>query len=117
MKFDISITPDGDFNIEDGDVAYVDEIDRIKQGIFTRLSIAKEEWFMDIDFGYDRDSIEGARDLAIAQEVIVEAVLQDPDIDSCMIDKIELNKKTRKLDAWITCEVFDVEVIEMEVSF
>lgn len=86
-------TKDCDIVIEDGQMSYVYDNDRLSQNQYHRLCINQGEWFIDLELGLDYSQIQGkgVTDAQIAQ-ALYECSIQDDEVSHIEVTEIVRNR-------------------------
>ena len=97
---------DGDTVLDNGDLVLVKGQEELRQNIENRLSVNKNEWFLNINLGLDYKSItgKGVSDSEI-EFAIFECCLQDKRVKEVKEVKITRDNKARK--AFINIKIID----------
>lgn len=111
---------DGDIVI-DKDLMLVDGQEELRQNIENRLSVNKEEWFLNIGLGLDYSAIQG-KGITDAEIdfAIRECCLQDDRVESVKVARIDRNARDRTVDIKVIIkdkggrETYLKEVVELE---
>ena len=108
---------DGDLLFERGSIKIYEGDEELAQAVSHCLSTAKGEWFLDEDYGLDRDAILGKGfNESEATDAIIEAVTQDERIERVPSIEFYFDKPTRTLRIEMTLQKTDGETIELEVT-
>lgn len=108
---------DGDLVLEQGALKTLEGDEELAQAVSHCLSTAKGEWYLDEDYGLERDAILGkVLDENEATDAIIEAVTQDGRIDRVQGITYSVNKATRTLSVGMTLLKTDGETLEVEVT-
>lgn len=105
----------GDIYIENGDLKLVNGQEELRQNIENRLSVNKNEWYLNIRLGLSYKDIRGKnipdRQIKLA---IRECCFQDKRVKAVDINSIERDDKNRKVYIDITIIDKDDEEIYMK---
>lgn len=107
----------GDLVLEKGNLAIVEGDDELNQSTAHGLRTALGEWFLDEEFGLDRDALLGKGfNENEATDAIVECVTQDPRIARVESITYTFNKTTRTLSVFMRIVKQDETTLEVEVD-
>lgn len=104
MSVDIKIKND-DIVVESGKTKLTEGRNQIIQSLENRLLTRKGEYFLNINYGLDYDSVFSIKEKDPLNEIKIlamrECILQDDRISS--VDRIEVAKKERVLEVYFEC--------------
>ncbi len=114
---DIALNPDtGDLDLTAGDVGLVTGPEAIRQRLELRLTIAKEEWFLDTNFGTDYyGKILGKKRLNEVDSELLRVILSTPGVIK-LLEPITYEFEDRILRATFSALIEEEEEITLTVT-
>lgn len=105
----------GDLVISNGDFAMIEDDEELAQSVRMNLEAAQGEWFLDLNYGMDREPFETKPfNEEAARLAIIEAATTDERIQA--VDQLDLvpDFKTRRLSVTMTLLKTNGEEVQLE---